>query len=314
MDTIETDETLGQEKINYPKKPKLENYESKDSIMKSLWSLLLFMATFYIVFRSLTFVVMISLVLIVHEMGHFSFMKIYNYSNLSLRFIPFLGAYVSGNKTPMSQREQTNILFAGPVPGILLGALLYLLAQQQQNLTILYLAKIFIIINGFNLLPIAPLDGGKLLQNLFFTSHEQLQNIFSLVSIIMLTSLCIYLEAYIFIIIPGLMYLRFRADQKNIRLRQRLIASGLEYRKSYQELDDSEYWKMRDFLVTNCPEYAELKQKYYHISQFESLIISKIRVLLIQAPKPDLSFELKVFYILFWIVLGIAPFLLFQII
>ncbi len=311
---MDHNEHIQEEEYIYPEKPKLERYETKDSIMKSLWSLFIFMITFYIVFRSWAFVVMISLVLIVHEMGHFSFMKIYNYRNLSLRFIPFLGAYVSGNKSPLSQKEQANILLAGPVPGIIFGMVLFLVAQQFQNLTILYLAKIFLLINAFNLLPIAPLDGGRLLQNFFFTSHEKLQNLFSLISIILLTGLCVYLEAYIFIIIPGLMYLRYRADQKNIHLRKKLISQGLDYRKSYEELENKEYWKIRDFIADNCPEFSDLTKKNYRITQFESLIISKIRSLLIQAPKQDLPFYLKASYIILWIVLGITPFLIFEII
>ncbi len=310
MDNI--NENIEEENILYPEKPKVDHYETKETVTRSLWSLFIFMITFYIVFQSWVFVVMITLVLIVHEMGHFSFMKLYNYQNLSLRFIPFLGAYVSGNKNPISQREQTNILLAGPVPGILAGILLYFIGQQTQHLTILYLAKIFILINCFNLLPIIPLDGGRLLQNLYFNQHELLQKIFSLVSIILLTSMCVYLEQYILLIIPIFMFLQYRRGQKNSYLRQRLLHHGLEYRKSYEDLKNWEYWKIRDFLIENCPEFSDLEKQDYQESKLESLMISKMKNLLIHAPQSDLNFLAIFIYTLIWVGLAIAPFILFK--
>ncbi len=309
---MDSEDNITWEEIDYPKKPKLEQFETKDSIIKSLLSLFIFMITFYIVFQRWDYVIMISLVLIVHEMGHFTFMKKYGYRQMSMRFIPFMGAYVSGTKSPISQREQANILLAGPVPGILIGIALYYIAIETEHSAFLVLSKIFIFINAFNLLPIAPMDGGKLVQNLFFSSHEKLQSIFSLISIIALTALCIQFESYIFLIIPGLMYLGHRAAQKSIRLRQQMQLEGLNYKTTYKDLKDAEYWKMRDFIIYHCPEFSDLETGSYRISSIEGHMISKIRTLLVQAPINDINFLLKTSYLLIWISLAIGPFLLLK--
>jgi hypothetical protein len=63
-----------------------------------------------------------------HEMGHFIAMKAFRYKDLGIFFIPLLGAYVSGSKREVSQKESAIILLAGPLPGIVLGAVFFYLA------------------------------------------------------------------------------------------------------------------------------------------------------------------------------------------
>ena len=63
-------------------------------------------------------------VLFIHEFGHYLAMKIFNYRNLRMFFIPFLGAAVSGQHFNVPGWKKTIVSLMGPVPGIILGVII----------------------------------------------------------------------------------------------------------------------------------------------------------------------------------------------
>ena len=81
--------------IYFPSKPVLvEN--NQNVILRSLISLFIYGLFFYFLFdKNLAYIATILLVIIVHEMGHFLFMKIFSYSNVKIFIIPLLGAFTS---------------------------------------------------------------------------------------------------------------------------------------------------------------------------------------------------------------------------
>lgn len=102
----------------------------------------------------------------IHEMGHVWAMKRKGYPTSAPIFIPLLGAVIFA--PPMDDRdEESYIGFGGPFIGTLgalvLWGLWYILPSHP---TLLLLLSYFgIYINLFNLLPIRPLDGGRILQS-----------------------------------------------------------------------------------------------------------------------------------------------------
>lgn len=112
-------------------------------------------------------------VLFVHELGHFAAMSAFGYRNLRMFFIPFLGAAVTGQHYNVAGWKKAIVSLAGPVPGIVLGALIAVLAPSHWPTA--YFAAIALIgINAFNLLPIMPLDGGQLMHAVLFSRHPAL--------------------------------------------------------------------------------------------------------------------------------------------
>lgn len=107
----------------------------------------------------------IFIVLLLHEAGHLIAMKYYSYQSLRLQFFG-LFAWVEGYNENENQKSYLVVLLAGGLSGILAGVILYFIAVYLQNSFLITLAKLFIYINGFNLLPFLPLDGGKFLQYL----------------------------------------------------------------------------------------------------------------------------------------------------
>lgn len=132
--------------------------------------------------RTATELPMLIGVLLFHELGHYAAMRAYGYKNLQLLFIPFVGAAAMGRRTGAASQWQSGvILLAGPVPGLLIG--LVLLAAHRAGVSeplVRTLALQLIVINGLNLLPIVPLDGGRLLQGVLFSRHPVAEIGFSL--------------------------------------------------------------------------------------------------------------------------------------
>ena len=115
------------------------------------------------------------LVLIIHEGGHLLGLKLRGYQNLNLIFVPFLGALAAGQKERETLFDRMLVVFMGPIPGLFigLGLLVYIFLFTRDWLpnpplrwleSLWTLSNYFLILNGFNLLPFYPLDGGQIVR------------------------------------------------------------------------------------------------------------------------------------------------------
>lgn len=118
-------------------------------------------------------------VLLLHEAGHYAGMRLFRYHDLRMFFIPFFGAAVSGQKHAAPAWQQATVLLLGPLPGIVLGVLLTVFHPTWLTIPVAFL---LLVINGFNLLPLFPLDGGKLLHVLLFSRQPLWETVLLAVS------------------------------------------------------------------------------------------------------------------------------------
>jgi len=112
-------------------------------------------------------------VLLFHEAGHLLGMKLFGFSDLRMFFLPFVGAAASGRKPAASAVEQGIVSLLGPLPGIVLALVLAFFADKgrfpdQPLPALAQVVLMLVLLNAFNLLPILPLDGGRLFQALLF--------------------------------------------------------------------------------------------------------------------------------------------------
>jgi Zn-dependent protease len=118
--------------------------------------------------------------LLLHEAGHVAAMWLFGYKEVSMVFIPFLGALATARKDNATLTERFWISLAGPLPGLLLGLYLGYQGMQENQDLFQWLRQggwqqeacmILIALNLFNLIPIYPLDGGQIVNLLLFSKN-----------------------------------------------------------------------------------------------------------------------------------------------
>ncbi len=100
--------------------------------------------------------------LFIHEMGHFFIIRAKGLPASLPVFIPLIGAYVALRRMPQDVRDEAEIAIAGPIAGALAGVVCYALFLQSGQHLFLLLAYFSFLINLLNLIPVSPLDGGRI--------------------------------------------------------------------------------------------------------------------------------------------------------
>lgn len=100
--------------------------------------------------------------LFIHEMGHYLAARQRGLQVGAPTFIPLVGAWIQLKEQPMDVETEAWVGFAGPLLGTL-GALgCYYIGRQGGSEIWLALAYIGFILNLFNLIPLSPFDGGRI--------------------------------------------------------------------------------------------------------------------------------------------------------
>lgn len=100
-----------------------------------------------------------------HEAGHAVAMRAAGYRDVNIFFVPFVGGLTLGRDSGATVRQRLLVMLAGPVPGLWLAVLVFVLQAHVEGLPNLRpLAIALFAINALNLLPITPLDGGRALE------------------------------------------------------------------------------------------------------------------------------------------------------
>lgn len=102
------------------------------------------------------------LLVFMHEMGHYAAAR-----NRGLRvgtpaFIPFVGAWVALEDLPHDVETEAYIGIAGPLAGTLAAMACYFAARDNDSQLLLALAYSGCMLNLINLIPLMPLDGGRI--------------------------------------------------------------------------------------------------------------------------------------------------------
>jgi Zn-dependent protease len=100
--------------------------------------------------------------LLCHEMGHYLAGRQRGLNVGAPTFIPFVGAWINLKDQPRDAETEAYIAIAGPMLGTAAAFLCYLVAEGRQGL-MLALAYAGFMLNLFNLVPVTPLDGGRIL-------------------------------------------------------------------------------------------------------------------------------------------------------
>ncbi|HTI97865.1 MAG TPA: site-2 protease family protein [Dongiaceae bacterium] len=166
-------------------------------------------------------------VLFVHELGHYLAMRAFNYRNLRMFFIPFFGAAVSGRHFNVAGWKKVIVSLMGPVPGIVLGIGIGLAGMTIHQPLLIKIGLVSLFLNGFNLLPVLPFDGGWVFHNLLFTRHYLLDTIFRVVAAIALLGANAFFTSKIFLFLGIAMLVGIPFAYRMARIADRLREQGV---------------------------------------------------------------------------------------
>lgn len=304
----------------YPPKFQKEEESPANIWLRSLGSLALYMILGYYIFHSFRVLLLITVIVIIHELGHFFAMKAFRYKDLGIFFIPLLGAYVSGTKREVSQKESAIILLAGPLPGIVIGVIFYILFEQNPNLDIAgisfdYIAILFVFLNIINLLPVYPLDGGQLLNRVFLDEEGWVSKIFVFLSIGFLCWFALFGMSsgpvWPLLIFPAMMLFRFFGDKRLNTVEKKIETEGVNLDVSYEEMPDADYWKIRSVLVQEHSGFKDIAAgPPYEYDAKEERIMSTIQSLLHRHLIQDISILGKIVIFIICIAAFATPWIL----
>src|SRR5690554_355948 len=283
----------------YPQKPILIKRKSNGHISITVLSMVIFAITFSLILDDYYLIAILLGVLLFHELGHFLMMKIFNYEELNMLFIPFMGAMVSGRKKEYSQVESSLMVIAGPLPGILLGVSLILYGWVQPTSLSIQLGSILILLNVMNLIPIDPLDGGQLMRILFFNNYEFAQLIFTAVSSLAIAGVGLYFDSWLMIIFGLLLGFRIKNKHKLYLIRKDMKEEDIEYESNYDDISNKTYSKIKRIIIDHTPVLNDIEE-YNEEAKYNQIVAKQVEGVLFPPTKKDASIFFKIFMLVLW--------------
>lgn len=269
----------------YPQKPILIKRKSNGHISITVLSMVIFAITFSLILDDYYLIAILLGVLLFHELGHFLMMKIFNYEELNMLFIPFMGAMVSGKKKEYSQIESSLMIIAGPIPGIILGASLILYGWIQPTSFSIQLGAMLIFLNVMNLIPIDPLDGGQL--------------IFTVISSLAIAGAGLYFDSWLLIIFGLLLGFRIKNKHKLYLIRKDMKDDNIVYESNYDDISNRTYAKIKRIIIEHTPVLEDIKE-YNEEEKYNQIVAKQVEGVLFPPTKKDASVFFKIFMLVLW--------------
>jgi Zn-dependent protease len=176
--------------------------------------LLLALASFaaYTFLFTWQFAVIILGMLVIHEYGHLRCMKHYGMRTRGIYLIPFFGAAaVAGDDFP-SRRAEATIALAGPLTGAVLAGGTGLLYFATRNGAFAAAAAWMALVNLFNLLPVVPLDGGRVVKSIACSIGSRAGLVAVIAGMLLGAALALAADLWIFVILIPLGLLDYLYD------------------------------------------------------------------------------------------------------
>ncbi|NLY79568.1 MAG: site-2 protease family protein [Lysinibacillus sp.] len=129
--------------------------------LQTLISMIIYLGTYALLY-GWKFAVALVYLLFVHEYGHLYAAKKLKLPTTPAVFIPFMGAVIGMKERPKSAKDEAFLAYMGPLFGLLafLPAIpLYIFTEEPFWAFVIVLGSL---INLFNLIPLSPLDGGRI--------------------------------------------------------------------------------------------------------------------------------------------------------
>lgn len=127
----------------------------------------------YSVMFTVEFAFALIAVLVFHEYGHLRAMKKCGLPTKGMYLIPFVGGLAVGDM-PKTRWQDVYISMMGPVFGLIMTVAFYIVYLVTESHFAGLIASTSALLNLFNLIPVHPLDGGRVVKSLVFSGRNYL--------------------------------------------------------------------------------------------------------------------------------------------
>lgn len=161
-------------------------------------------ASFFALFGPSAAAMLIFLILI-HELGHVIAMRWAGIPVRGIYFVPFFGGVAVGEGAAKTEVARGLVALMGPGFSMLTTALFLGLNAQAPNTIMRELAFMSALLNGFNLLPILPLDGGHIVQSLLSRAGAETARTFRVIALLAGCTLALWAGDYLLLALLALL-------------------------------------------------------------------------------------------------------------
>lgn len=208
--------------------------------LQTLVSMIIYLGTYALLY-GWKFAVALVYLLFVHEYGHLYAAKKLKLPTTPAVFIPFMGALIGMKERPKNAKDEAYVAYMGPLFGLLafLPAIpLYILTEEPFWAFVIVLGSL---INLFNLIPLSPLDGGRIVAGI----STKLWG----VGLVLLFAFSIWAKSvlsFIILFFGIYQWFQIRKEQKNVNTDQLRV-------KDYQEMLSS----LKNIAATSTYEHLQ---------------------------------------------------------
>jgi Zn-dependent protease len=150
------------------------------------------------------FAALIMVTLFVHECGHVWAMKRCGLKTKGIYFIPFVGGAAVQEEACHNRGEDVYISLMGPVWGFLLTVAVAALYYVYQKPMFAAAAAWMAMVNLFNLFPVIPLDGGRVLKSVTFSIRSWLGFVFLILGLTASGYIVLKTGMFLFVFLLGI--------------------------------------------------------------------------------------------------------------
>lgn len=240
-------------------------------------------------------------VLFIHELGHLAAMWLFNYRNLSIFFLPFIGAAASGHKPEASPWQEASVLLSGPVIGLIAALMVSQIPSDNLPLVLLEFARSFVffgvVLNLFNLIPIGVLDGGRLFELAVLGRFPYARTVFSTIGMVVGLSYAVWSQSFVFGFVMLLLMLgiplqfkaariisaihqrRKKLNQPSLTPAQSLQALAQEFATGNYGATGSQDWSQR--VTISRLVYPRLLQGTPHLTASIGILLIHLSVIVV---------------------------------
>lgn len=217
-----------------------------------------------------------------HESGHVWAMKKMGIKTKGFYFLPFLGGAAIAEEQYKTYGENSYIAIMGPIWGTLLAGLCGV-AYYVTGVPMLAAAAAWMsVLNIFNLLPIAPLDGGQIMRSIAFSINKTLGIIFLVLSMVAGVFIMFKLKIGLFAIILAVGGLELFLELRKRNLIKKVKAGTL----SRWELPESMFDDSRPDGLKYYPDSMNKKQLVLTVVSYVGTIAVLLGILFATAHAP----------------------------